>query len=160
LAAAPEGIGDFAEQMLSLDTAVTLPDGMLTKVDRASMGESLEVRTPLLDHRVVELAWRLPYKAKVNRSTDKWILRRVVDRYVPRQLVDRPKMGFDPPIDAWLRGPLRDWGADLLAPEALAVGGIDPDRVRHYWAEHQAGTRNRGSPLWTVLMYQAWRESP
>jgi asparagine synthase (glutamine-hydrolysing) len=158
LAAAP-GIDGVAEQMLYLDTAITLPDGMLTKVDRASMGESLEVRTPLLDHRVVEFAWRLPYMAKVRRGVGKWILRRVLDRYVPRQLVERPKMGFDPPIDAWLRKPLRDWAADLLDARSLTAAGIDPAPVRRYWNEHQAGTRNRGGPLWTVLMYQAWRET-
>jgi asparagine synthase (glutamine-hydrolysing) len=156
MAAAP-GIDGVADQMLYLDTAVTLPDGMLTKVDRASMGESLEVRTPLLDHRVVELAWRLPYAAKVHRGEGKWILRRVLDRYLPRELVDRPKMGFDPPIDAWLREPLRDWASDLLDPRALKDAGLEPGPVRRYWSEHQAGTRNRGGPLWTVLMYQAWR---
>jgi asparagine synthase (glutamine-hydrolysing) len=96
---------------------------------------------------VVELAWRLPYKAKMNRSTGKWILRRVLDRYVPRQLVDRPKMGVRSPYRRLATGAAAYWAADLLAPQALAASGIDPDRVRRYWAEHQAGTRNRGSPL-------------
>jgi asparagine synthase (glutamine-hydrolysing) len=147
------------ERMLYLDTAVTLPDGMLTKVDRASMGASLEVRVPLLDHRVVEFAWRLPYAAKVYRRYGKRILRHVLDKYVPQHLVRRPKMGFDPPIDAWLRGPLRDWAGDLLDPKALNSAGINPGPVRQRWAEHQAGTRNRGYPLWTVLMYLAWRDT-
>jgi asparagine synthase (glutamine-hydrolysing) len=153
------GFDGVEERMLYLDTAVTLPDGMLTKIDRASMGTSLEVRVPLLDHRVVELAWRLPYTARVHGGSGKWILRRVLDRYVPRHLVERPKMGFDPPIDTWLRGPLREWAGDLLAPRALDGAGIDPAPVRQRWAEHQAGTRNRGYQLWTVLMYQAWRET-
>ena len=147
------------ERMLNLDTAVTLPDGMLTKVDRASMAASLEVRVPLLDHRVVELAWRLPYAANVNRGVGKRLLRRVLDRYVPHQLVDRPKMGFDPPIGAWLRGPLRQWAADLLDPHALATAGINSAPVRQRWADHQAGKRNWACALWTVLMYQAWRET-
>jgi asparagine synthase (glutamine-hydrolysing) len=156
---AAAGLDGIEERMLYLDTAVTLPDGMLTKVDRASMAAGLEVRVPLLDHRVVEYAWRLPYTAKVHRGSGKMILRRVLDRYVPRQLIERPKMGFDPPIDTWLRGPLRDWAGDLLEPRALADAGLDPGPVRRRWAEHQAGTRNRGYPLWTVLMYQAWRET-
>jgi asparagine synthase (glutamine-hydrolysing) len=147
------------ERMLYLDTAVTLPDGMLTKVDRASMATGLEVRVPLLDHRVVELAWRLPYAANVNRGVGKRLLRRVLDRYVPRQLVDRPKMGFDPPIGAWLRGPLRQGAADLLDPHALATAGINSTPVRQRWADHQAGRRNWAYALWTVLMYQAWRET-
>jgi asparagine synthase (glutamine-hydrolysing) len=147
------------EHMLYLDTTVTLPDGMLTKVDRASMGASLEVRVPLLDYRVVELAWHLPYTAKVHRGSGKRILRQVLDRYVPRDLVERPKMGFDPPIDTWLRGPLRGWAGDLLDSRALADAGIDPTPVRRRWTEHQAGARNHGYALWTVLMYQSWRDT-
>jgi asparagine synthase (glutamine-hydrolysing) len=153
------GVDGVEERMLYLDTAVTLPDGMLAKVDRASMGAGLEVRVPLLDHRVVELAWRLPYTAKVHGGSGKWILRQVLDRYVPRHLVERPKMGFDPPIDTWLRGPLRDWAGDLLNASALVDAGIDPAPVRSRWAEHQAGARNHGYALWTVLMYQSWRNT-
>ena len=107
----------------------------------------------------VELAWRLPYTAKVNRGSGKRILRQVLDRYVPRHLVERPKMGFDPPIDTWLRGPLRGWAADLLDPRELINAGIDPAPVRSRWAEHQAGARNHGYALWTVLMYQSWRDT-
>jgi asparagine synthase (glutamine-hydrolysing) len=156
--AAAQGVDSVAEQMLYLDTAVTLPDGMLTKVDRASMGASLEVRVPLLDHRVVERAWHLPYSAKVHGRAGKWILRQVLDRYVPRHLVERPKMGFDPPIDAWLRGPLKGWADELLAPPALDGAGIELAPVRRRWVQHQSGRRNWGYALWTVLMYQAWRE--
>src|SRR5262249_20874576 len=117
-AAAVDGV---EERLLYLDTAVTLPDDMPTNGDRAAIGASLEVRVPLLDHRVVELAWRLPYAAKVHHGSGKRILRQVLDRYVPRHLVERPKMGFDPPIDTWLRGPLRDWAGDLLDRRALAL---------------------------------------
>jgi asparagine synthase (glutamine-hydrolysing) len=157
--AVASGVDGVAERMLYLDTAVTLPDGMLTKVDRASMAAGLEVRVPLLDHRVVEFAWHLPYAAKVHGRSGKWILRQVLDRYVPRRLVERPKMGFDPPIDAWLCGPLKGWADELLAPRALDSVGIDPAPVRRRWVEHQAGRRNWGYPLWTVLMYQAWRDT-
>jgi len=157
--ATPRAVAGPAERMLFLDTARTLPDQMLVKVDRASMGVSLEVRVPLLDHRVVELGWRLPYAAKARRAGGKWILREVLRRYLPDQLVDRPKMGFDPPLDAWLRGPLREWAEDLLAPRGIAAGGLDPQPVAIRWREHQAGRRNCGYALWTILMYLAWRDA-
>jgi asparagine synthase (glutamine-hydrolysing) len=148
---------DMTEEMMFLDTAMALPDGMLTKVDRASMGVSLEARLPLLDHRLIEFAWRLPLDLKVRRNQGKWLLRQVLHRHVPSRLVDRPKMGFDPPVAAWLRGPLRSWGEDLLDSRSLRDDGwLDEARIRALWAEHQSGARNWDRELWAILMLQAW----
>jgi asparagine synthase (glutamine-hydrolysing) len=147
----------MTEEMLYLDSAGPLPDGMLTKVDRASMAVALEVRLPLLDHRVVELAWRLPLDHKIQGNRGKWILRQVLHRYVPPALVDRPKIGFDFPVGAWLRGPLRPWAEELLDPRQLADGGwLDGPGVRQLWAAHLEGPRDWGHQLWAVLMLQAW----
>lgn len=153
-------LGDPLHAMILADSETTLPDCMLTKVDRASMAASLEVRVPLLDHRVMELAWRLPVAAKVTGGQGKRVLREVLYRYVPRGLVERPKMGFDPPIGAWLTGPLRGWAEDLLAPRHLAASGmLDPGPIRRCWAEHLAGRRNHDYALWAVLMYRSWEEA-
>jgi asparagine synthase (glutamine-hydrolysing) len=152
-------LDDFTEQMMFLDSAMSLPDDMLTKVDRASMSVSLEARVPLLDHRVVELAWRLPPQFKVGPRQGKRLLRKVLSRYVPPSLVDGPKMGFDPPIGVWLRGPLRDWAESLLSVRSLTRAGLlDPSPIRAVWAEHLSERRNRDYELWTILMFQAWSE--
>jgi len=152
-------IPDFMERAGYLDAVTSLPDQMLTKVDRASMASGLEVRVPLLDHRVVELAWSLPADLKFgHRQDNKRLLRALLYRHVPRALVDRPKRGFGVPIAAWLRGPLRDWAGDLLAESRLTDDGyFDVAAVSTMWREHQAGIGDWQRVLWRVLMFQAWR---
>ena len=153
------GLPDFSLRMAYLDLLSYLPDDLLVKLDRAAMSVSLESRVPLLDHRVVELALRMPVGLRMRHGQGKWLLRRVLYRYVPPALVERPKMGFGVPIGEWLRGPLRDWAESLLARNRLEAGGLlHPVPIRAYWEEHLAGRRNWAYRLWTVLMLQAWTD--
>jgi asparagine synthase (glutamine-hydrolysing) len=147
----------FAQQMMHLDLMFYLPDDVLVKVDRAAMAVSLETRTPFLDHRVVEFASQLPLRLKLRNKQSKWILRQLLDRYVPREFVERPKMGFGVPLHDWLRGPLREWAEAKLEPARIARHGVfDPVEVRHVWEEHLRGYSNNTATLWPILMFDGW----
>jgi len=155
----PQDFPNLLARMQFLDLVAFLPDDILTKVDRASMAVALEARVPLLDHRVVELSWRLPPKAKLRNHTSKWILRQVLYRHVPRELIERLKTGFGIPLGEWLRGPLRDWAESLLSESRLRDAGLlNPRVVRQHWQAHLEGRPNLQYLLWDVLMLEAWRQ--
>ncbi|MEP5980659.1 MAG: asparagine synthase (glutamine-hydrolyzing), partial [Marinobacter alexandrii] len=145
--------------MMAMDAKTYMADDILTKVDRAAMASSLETRVPMLDHRVVELAWRIPLDLKIRDGQSKWLLRQVLYKHVPREMIERPKMGFGIPLDSWLRGPLREWAEALLDERRLrSEGFFHPEPIRAMWAEHLSGKQNWQYHLWSVLMFQAWLE--
>jgi asparagine synthase (glutamine-hydrolysing) len=149
--------GSDLQRMRRWDAAQYLPDDILVKVDRAAMSASLESRAPLLDHRVVEFAFSLPENALVRNGESKWLMRQLLDRYVPRALIDRPKSGFGLPLADWLRGPLRDWAEELLDSKSIAEQGLLDSRVvSRIWRDHLAKRAERHPHLWNVLMFQAW----
>jgi asparagine synthase (glutamine-hydrolysing) len=151
---------DAIHKLMFLDLVTFLPDDIMVKVDRATMAVSLEARAPLLDHRLVEFCWHLPMAMKVRDGSGKLLLRQVLDRYVPRALVDRPKRGFGAPIGAWLRGELREWADSLLDRRRLLDEGFfHPDPIVSRWAEHRSGERDWSASLWDVLTFQAWLEA-
>jgi len=150
---------NFSEKMMRLDLETYLPDDILTKVDRASMAVSLEARVPLLDHRIVEFARKTDTSLKIKNGKSKWLLRKILYKYVPEEMIDRPKMGFGVPIDSWLRGPLREWAEELLDKKHMESDGIlNPKPIRKMWEEHLSGKRSWQHQLWGVLMFQAWKK--
>ena len=148
---------NFVEWMMAMDAQTYMSDDILTKVDRAAMANSLETRVPFLDHRVIQLAWRMPLSMKIRQGEGKWLLKQVLYRHVPKNLIDRPKMGFANPLHEWLRGPLREWAEDLLDAKRLnREGYFNPEPIRRLWDAHLSGKSNEQYALWDVLMFQAW----
>jgi asparagine synthase (glutamine-hydrolysing) len=151
---------DIKHHMMLMDTMTYLPDDILVKVDRAAMANSLETRVPFLDHRVVELAWRMPIDMKFRDNQTKWLLRQVLYQYVPKKLIERPKVGFSIPLAQWLRGPLRGWVENLLDEKRLNNEGyFNANNVRDLWHAHLSGKRNHQAILWSILMFQNWLEA-
>ena len=152
---------DSVARMMATDTLNYLPNDILTKVDRAAMAVSLETRAPFLDHRVAEVAWRLPMAMKIQPGrrvgTSKWALRQILYKHIPPELIERPKAGFGIPLGQWLRGPLRCWAEDLLDTRLMSQQGyLKPAPIQQLWQEHLSGRFDHTSKLWTILMFQAW----
>jgi asparagine synthase (glutamine-hydrolysing) len=146
--------------MMYRDSITYLPDDILCKVDRAAMANSLETRVPFLDHRVVEMALRLPLNMKIRDGVGKWALRQVLYKHVPKDLIERPKAGFAIPVGQWLRGPLRDWAEALLNPIRMQKEGyLRAEPVQTVWQQHLKGTHDHTAKIWAVLMFQAWLDS-
>lgn len=153
-------VDNYQNWMMAMDAKTYMTDDILVKVDRAAMANSLETRVPMLDHQVVELAWRLPLNMKIRDGRGKWILREVLYRHVPRKMIERPKKGFSVPIGSWLRGPLRDWAETLLQEKRLEREGyFNCAMVRKAWSDHLAGKSNNATKLWGILVFQAWLEA-
>jgi len=154
------GINEPEHRMMLWDSITYLPDDILTKVDRAAMGVSLETRIPFLDYRVAELAWKLPLNMKIKNGESKWILRQLLHKYVPRELIERPKTGFGIPIGQWIRGPLREWAEDLLDETRIQQEGyLDSKLVRLLWSQHISCKYDWTARLWAILMFQSWLDS-
>ena len=154
-----EGLNSI-EKMMAYDLITYLPTDILTKVDRAAMAVSLETRVPFLDPEVIEFSASLPLEFKIRNGITKWVLRQVLYKYVPKDLIERPKMGFAVPLAEWLRGPLKDWAEALLDEKRLHEEGFfNVEFVRSKWLEHLSGKRNWHHQLWNVLMFQAWLEN-
>jgi len=148
---------DFEQWMMAIDTSQYMVDDILVKVDRAAMANSIETRVPMLDHRVVEFAWQLPLDYKIKNGIGKNILRDVLYKHVPRELIERPKKGFSIPLAQWLRGPLREWAENLLSEQRLQVEDyfyVEP--IQKIWKEHLSGKQDHATRLWSILMFQAW----
>ena len=151
---------NFQHAMMAIDAQTYMTDDILVKVDRAAMANSLETRVPMLDHRIVELAWKMPLDYKIRNGEGKWLLKQVLFRHVPQQLIERPKMGFAIPLHDWLRTSLRDWAESLLDESILRQQGyFKPEPIRKMWLEHLSGKYNHQNQLWDILMFQAWLES-
>jgi asparagine synthase (glutamine-hydrolysing) len=146
--------------MMRTDTLAYLPDDILVKVDRASMSLALELRVPILDHRIVEFAWSLPVDLRASKAASKVVLRTVLYRYVPEQLMNRPKMGFAAPIGNWLRTDLRPWAEALLCSSSLAWSGLlNVETIRRIWRDHLSGLRDCSHEIWSILAFQMWLDS-
>jgi len=152
-------LSTLIQKMMYLDFVSYLPDDVLAKVDRASMSVGLESRVPLLDHRFIEFAWSLPFDMIYREGKVKWPLRQILETYVPKHLVERPKMGFGMPLGNWLKDPLREWCENLLDKTRLAQQGIfDSQKVQDVWQNYLSGASSQPSLLWSILMFESWYE--